>query len=472
MRHVIWMPLIGLACAGWMAPALANAASPACTQPPAASVAGAYRQSDGAVISVLPTDAADRWRITHFASGRSHVLHPAAPGVFESASDWSSASPAAFSYRFKAEASPSAATLEIQRAHAEPDPAHAPVLARRIALRERTVRFAGSPLASDAGGKVELFGQLTLPERGAGPFKTVVFVHGSDPVSSVGREWLPHLLAAQGVATLVFDKRGTGCSQGSYTQHFEVLAGDVVAAARWLRTQPEVRGAAIGLAGFSQGGWVAPLAARQDPALAFVAVGYGLAMSMADEERMESPLKLKAAGLSDAELAEFELLNAALHRLARDHFKDWAEFEGLLARYKDRPWMATAARQPSWLGFVMQRGLAEAKVMAPAMFTHFFQPFYEPLPTLEQLQIPMLWLIAEQDIEAPPGPTIAAIKALQARGKPVALTVFAQADHGLHEFEWRDGKRLPTRYAAGYFERLSAWIAAQSQRPAAPSRPP
>ena len=60
-------------------------------------------------------------------------------------------------------------------------------------------------------------------------------------------------------------------------------------AARWLRTQPEIAKDKVGLAGFSQGGWVAPLAALKDRSIRFVAVGYGLAMSMADEDRLEAP---------------------------------------------------------------------------------------------------------------------------------------------------------------------------------------
>ena len=53
-------------------------------------------------------------------------------------------------------------------------------------------------------GDTELFGKLTLPERGKRPFKTVIFVHGSDQTASVDHEWLPHLLAGHGIATFIF----------------------------------------------------------------------------------------------------------------------------------------------------------------------------------------------------------------------------------------------------------------------------
>ena len=46
------------------------------------------------------------------------------------------------------------------------------------------------------------------------------------------------MYAANGFAALAFDKRGTGGSEGKYLQNFHVLSDDVVAAVRWLRTQP------------------------------------------------------------------------------------------------------------------------------------------------------------------------------------------------------------------------------------------
>lgn len=429
------------------------AGSPAKAQPKSCidadekTLSGAYRRADGAVLSILPADAAGRWRVTHFDSGRSHTLHPTDAFKFQSAADLESEKPVAFRYGFQLGANQMPEFLSI----AAPD--KRPAIARRIKLRERTARFGN--------GDTELFGRLTLPPTGTGPFKAVVFVHGSDPVPSVGQEWLPHLLAANGIATLVFDKRGTGCSKGQYLQHFDVLSDDVVAAVRWLRTQAEIRKERVGLAGFSQGGWVAPLAALKDPSIRFVLVGYGLAMSMADEDRLEAPLKLKENGVDAVSVAEFEELNAALHKAARENFKDWSGFEQRLEKFKDRPWFVVAARQQSWLGVVMQMGLAQAKLVAPEMFRRFFQPFYDPVPTLEKLDIPMLWLIAEKDIEAPPEPTLEVLNRLQKQGKPVAVAVFPNADHGMQEFVVRDGKRVRTKYADGYFQALLKWIQAQ-----------
>jgi uncharacterized protein len=446
--------VFSMVCVGWLAVAYSSpvfAQTLTCEVGDSRQLGGAYRMADGQVVSVLPSGTQGRWRITNFGSGKSHHLQPTGALTFQSANDVDSENPVALRYQFSLGKNGLADALTVQQN------SQRPWAARKLKLREETAVF-------DSAGTT-LFGKLTLPATGQPPFKTVLFVHGSDPVPSVGQEWLPHLLAANGIATLVFDKRGTGCSKGQYLQHFGVLSDDVVAAVGWLKTKAEVDQAHIGLAGFSQGGWVAPLAALKEPAIKFVVVGYGLAMSMADEDRLEAPLKLKAIGVDAAAIAEYQELNSALHQLARAGFKDWRELEGKLDTFKDRAWLATAKGLPTWLGLTLQMGLTQAKVVAPPMFENFFQPFYEPVPTLEKLNIPMLWLIAEQDIEAPPEPTIAALKRLRQQGKPFATVIFPESDHGMFEFEMRDGKRVKTKYADKYFATVLKWIKDQKANP-------
>jgi pimeloyl-ACP methyl ester carboxylesterase len=181
-------------------------------------------------------------------------------------------------------------------------------------------------------------------------------------------------------------------------------------------------------------------------------------MSMADEDRLEAPLKLKEQGVDEVSIVEFKALNAALHKLARENFQDWGSFEQQVEGAKDRPWFAVASRQQSWLGITMQMGLAKAKTVAPQMFQHFFQPFYDPVPTLEKLDIPMLWLMAGRDIEAPPEPTLEVLARLRRQGKPVSVVVFPNADHGMQDFEVRAGKRVRTKYADQYFSTLLKWL--------------
>ena len=77
---------------------------------------------------------------------------------------------------------------------------------------------------------------------------------------------------------------------------------------------------------------------------------------------------------------------------------------------------------------------------------------YDPMPTLERLATPQLWILGGLDIDAPSAETVRRLDGLIARRRPVTLAVYPGAEHGMTEFETRpDGERASTRYAAGYF---------------------
>ncbi|HXO94601.1 MAG TPA: hypothetical protein VN825_10720, partial [Candidatus Acidoferrum sp.] len=80
-------------------------------------------------------------------------------------------------------------------------------------------------------------------------------------------------------------------------------------------------------------------------------------------------------------------------------------------------------------------------------------PFrYDPMPTLRAVKAPQLWVLGEDDLEAPSAETSRRIKTLIAEGKPITLAVFPHAEHGMTEYEIAsDGERVSTRYAPGYF---------------------
>ena len=129
-----------------------------------------------------------------------------------------------------------------------------------------TVRFAG-------GTGVTLAGELTMPHVG-GPFKAVVLISGSGPQDR-NEELAGHKpflvlsdhLTRAGFAVLRYDDRGFGDSTGSHdTADLYDFADDAAGAYRYLEGRPEIDAAAIGYIGHSEGGYIAPVAARQtDP---------------------------------------------------------------------------------------------------------------------------------------------------------------------------------------------------------------
>ncbi|MBU6530918.1 alpha/beta hydrolase family protein [Streptomyces sp. NPDC057245] len=129
-----------------------------------------------------------------------------------------------------------------------------------------------------------LAGTLTLP-TGPGPHPAVVLLHGSGPLDrdgnagkvplNLGRP-LADVLAAAGVATLRYDRRGVGATPGNWQESgFTGNREDASAALRALRAHPDVRGASVGVVGHSEGALHGmALAARGEADAAVLLAGF------------------------------------------------------------------------------------------------------------------------------------------------------------------------------------------------------
>lgn len=136
----------------------------------------------------------------------------------------------------------------------------------------------------------QLAGMLFLPE-GDGPFPTAIFIHGSGP-SKRNSGW--YLATAQhlqtnGIAVLLPDKRGNEKSEGDWIgASIEELATDTLSAVEFIKTQEMFEYSTIGLIGFSQGGWIVPVAAAKSDELAFVVSMSGNAVTTDEQLSYET----------------------------------------------------------------------------------------------------------------------------------------------------------------------------------------
>lgn len=325
--------------------------------------------------------------------------------------------------------------------------------AQRVVFDVRDTEF-------ESGGET-LAGRLVLP-RGEGPFPLAVLVHGSEASSALDFYYHQRLLPAQGVGVFLYDKRGTGASTGSYTQDFDLLAGDAVAALAEARRLGGDRLARVGYFGGSQGGWVAPYAASMSDA-DFVIAAFGMAEGPLAEDREEVALSLVQAGFGDDPVAMAgarEIADAAGLIMRTDFAEGVAELNALKQRYRNAPWYSA-----------IEGEFTHEFLVRPIWQTRMGMPFfekgaswdYEPLPVLQALDIPMLWVLADEDLEAPPDATRQIILDLQGAGHSVDLAVFPETDHGIVEFEVSEsGERVSTRYADGYFRLLADWARDQA----------
>jgi uncharacterized protein len=252
-------------------------------------------------------------------------------------------------------------------------------------------RTAASPLpASFSNGDVRLAYTLDLPQ-GTGPFPAIVAGHGSGRTTRHDLAAFAAAWTRMGFAVLRFDKRGVGESTGTYVfvgtrdspVVFPELASDIVAGVRFLRTRPEIDKRRIGLAGWSQAGWILPHAARALGDAVFVVLFSGPVCSVGQEM----------------------------------YYSD-------LAESTTRPLPEVYALMPAFRG----------------------APGYDPVPTLRELNTPALWLLGLEDRSIPIETTLANLKALAAVGRPFEWRTYDGLGHGLSPRIWEDVERWVARF--------------------------
>ncbi len=421
MKSLCVLAAFALACLGAGGAALAeDSPTPNCH-------VGAYRMSDGSLTVVGYSNGDSlRWRRV---DGTSGVLSKQSDGSWTSTLGWTGR-PDGKVVRFSDCAG---GGLDFNGASG-----------RRIDLEATDVTFKS--------GDVTLAGRLVMP-KGSGPVPIVVLVHGSERYS--GRDIYPQqwMLPAEGVGVFVYDKRGTGHSDGKYTQDFDTLANDAVVAMAQARRMAGARAGRVGFQGGSQGGWVAPLAATRTHA-DFVVVGFGLLVDALEEDKEEIALEMKLAGDSDADIAHaFELSDAASVIVTSHLQQGYEAFDALRTKYRGEPWYKHV--HGNYLGEILP--LDREQMLAKAAELDVGTSWrYDGMATQEKLNTPELWELGTDDLAAPSAETSRRLKGLIAQGKPITIALFPRAEHGIYEYELKpDGTRADTRNADGYYR---AWI--------------
>ena len=385
---------------------------------------GAYRFLDGDIVDIARSEGnAFRWRKFDGSTG---VLHQKEDGSWTSTLGWTDR-PDGHTASFTGCAN-GEIEFDGKKAH-------------RIPFDVTDIVFEGRD-------GVKLAGRLVLP-KGNERVPIAVLVHGAEHESARDSYALQRLLPAENVGVFVYDKRGTGASKGKYTQDFDTLADDAVAAMREAKRIAGARCARIGYQGGSQGGWVAPLAATRAP-VDFVIVSFGLAVSVIDEDQEEVALEMQLKGHSEEEISKaLEVASAAEAVFESNFTKGFERLDAVRAKYRNEPWYKDV--HGNYTHFILPYTAVEAR----EKFKDFLPgtPFrYDPIPTLRAVKAPQLWVLGQDDLEAPSAETSRRIKALIAKGKPISLAVFPHAEHGMTDYEIAsDGERVSTRYAPGYF---------------------
>lgn len=393
---------------------------------------GSYRLSDGRVIDIAPSDDNTlRWRMF---TGETGQLHPHANGTWTSTYGWTDRPDGkviSFSDCDKGE-------IHLGKEQG-----------RRIDFDVRDTVF-------ESNG-VKLVGRLVLP-KGSEKIPVVVLVHGSEHSSALDSYALQRMFPAQGIGAFVYDKRGTGVSGGTYTQDFDLLANDAIAAMNEAKRLAGGRLGRIGYQGGSEGGWVVPLAVNRVP-VDFAIVSFGLAVTVLEEDQESVALDMDLHHRSAADTAKaLELARAGEHVVETVGKEGYEEFDALRQKYKSEPWYKDV--HGDFIFVVMplnQQQIIDAITQAFNVETTPFR--YEPMPTLRASTTPQLWVLGSDDLDAPSAETSRRIKSLIVQGKNYTLAVYPGAEHGMTEYELNaKGERVSMRFSPGYFQMMADFI--------------
>jgi hypothetical protein len=130
-----------------------------------------------------------------------------------------------------------------------------------------------------------LVGTLLLPHQAQLPVPVVVIVHGASGQLRSDYQNFADAFVLSGMGVFIYDKRGWGESTGDEGRSdIYRLADDLVDVITDLQVHPAV--SCLGLCGFSNGGWVAPLAAaRVEGSVQFLIACSASGVSPARQER-------------------------------------------------------------------------------------------------------------------------------------------------------------------------------------------
>jgi pimeloyl-ACP methyl ester carboxylesterase len=270
---------------------------------------------------------------------------------------------------------------------------------------------------------VKLAGTLVVPKAAAAAgaataaqFPAVVFVTGSG-AQNRDEEILGHkpflviadYLARRGIASLRCDDRGYGKSTGDATTATTLdFADDAEAAFEFLRSRGEINKDEVGIIGHSEGGLIAPIVASRNASVAFIVLLAAPGMRGEELILAQGALIARAAGASEAEIAEGQEVNRRLYAAVKGA-ADAAS--------------AKAAAEKAYLAWIdSSAGMGEAekgqaRKMAGDLASQAASPWFrafltlDPAPYLAKVGVPVLALNGSKDLQVPADADLAGIEA-------------------------------------------------------------
>lgn len=299
-------------------------------------------------------------------------------------------------------------------------------MAPDLGISRETVRFEAK------GASIE--GTLLLPAGVSPPYPAVVLTHGAGLSTRYNLVNEALAFATAGLAALVFDKPGLGNSIGEnwLLLSIEEQAEHVGAAVALLQGRSDIED--VGVWGFSQGGWVAPLAASRNPEIGFVVMASGAAVGPQEQSVQSNVLAMENAELSAEDV---EAGRAYMREL-------WNRVNTGLEPSEMEDLYATAV-STAWGDFVPRLRLRFE-------FDWWAANEVDAAATLEKLEVPVLAMLGETDAAVPPRDNVPLLARRFSRAPTSDFAIIVLPDAN-HQF-MRDDDYQPL-----YFSTMIHWVA-------------
>ncbi len=419
-------------------------------QPPTAQtvsaeqLAGNYQLPDGSVVGINPFSGGGGPPapfFTDYSTGVIRTLSPQQGDRFGTGPSVGVQSPVERTVRVVWDGAGAIAGIALQR------PGEEEIVAKRLPANVREVEFK----SEDA----TLAGTLLMPPT-PGPHPAIVLLHGSGPLTRYSFGPYPRFFASLGLAVLIYDKRGTGASTGTFfprTAFYpEQYLRDAVAAVKFLKARNDISPRQIGVWGTSEGGMLTTQLAAVE-SVAFAINSSGFMMPLWEQVLYNIEAQLRADGFLATEVAEAVKFESFAMEVMRTG-SNWDEYQRAQAAAVQTKWWS--AYFGSWKGFSSLEDIRW-------QWEHAYR--FDPRPSLQAVKCPVLGLFGALDTSTPAQRAASNLEnGLRTSGNAaVTIKIFEQGNHPLMDARTGGNAEIPglTRMIPGVFETLRTWLSSR-----------
>ena len=300
-------------------------------------------------------------------------------------------------------------------------------------------------------GPTKLSGTLSLAQGRKSQSAIVVTHAAGSPLRDLPLyQHLKDMLPALGIAVFVYDRRGSGKSEGDLqASDYALLADDAIAAVRMLKADPRIDSRRVGIWGLSQGGWLSLLAASRSSEPAFI-IAVSAPLVTPDVQMMFSSTNaLRVNGYSESDIDQMTATRKAVDDYMRGS-GDHATAQRLVDAAKTKPWFKLLYMGETISDRATSRWRKEIE--------------FDPLRTLDGIKVPALVIYGTSD---PVVPVAISVERLRATHLKLDVAVIAGADHSMQVSVPPKVQMDPARgrdqapEAAEYFGILASWLTKQ-----------